>query len=108
MAHMSIPCHEGPPATTGHLCSEPAVAGGGRYYCIQESLRKRKYVKYCSSGCTHSHVREQESRNIETYFINIAYPVLDVFERLFVRDIIHQHDTLKMRKIIQSCNIRKH
>ena len=33
MAHMSIPCHEGPPATAGHLCSEPAVAGGGRYYC---------------------------------------------------------------------------
>ena len=35
MAHMSIPCHEGPPATAGHLCSEPAVAGGGRYYCIR-------------------------------------------------------------------------
>ena len=34
MAHMSIPCHEGPPATAGHLCSEPAVAGGGRYYCM--------------------------------------------------------------------------
>ena len=33
MAHMSIPCHEGPPDTAGHLCSEPAVAGGGRYYC---------------------------------------------------------------------------
>ena len=31
---MSVPCHEGPPATRGHFCSEPAVAGGGRYYCI--------------------------------------------------------------------------
>ena len=30
---MSVPCHEGPPATRGHFCSEPAVAGGGRYYC---------------------------------------------------------------------------
>ena len=36
MAHMSIPCHEGPPATAGHFCSEPAVAGDGRYYCIKE------------------------------------------------------------------------
>ena len=33
MAHMSVPCHEGPPATKGHFSSEPAVAGGGRYYC---------------------------------------------------------------------------
>ena len=24
---MSVPCHEGPPATRGHFCSEPAVAG---------------------------------------------------------------------------------
>ena len=31
MAHMSIPCHEGPPATKGHFSSEPAVAGRGRY-----------------------------------------------------------------------------
>ena len=35
MAHiMSVPCHEGPPATKGHISSEPAVAGRGRYYCI--------------------------------------------------------------------------
>ena len=34
---MSIPCHEGPPATAGHLCSEPAVAGGGRYYCTNSN-----------------------------------------------------------------------
>ena len=40
MAHMSIPCHEGPPATAGHLCSEPAMAGGGRYYCIDIDLEK--------------------------------------------------------------------
>ena len=33
MAHMSVPCHEGPPATKGHFSSEPAVAGRGRYYC---------------------------------------------------------------------------
>ena len=34
MAHiMSVPCHEGPPATKGHISSEPAVAGRGRYYC---------------------------------------------------------------------------
>ena len=32
-AHMSVPCHEGPPATKGHFSSEPAVAGRGRYYC---------------------------------------------------------------------------
>ena len=36
MAHMSVPCHEGPPATKGHFSSEPAVAGGGRYYCINK------------------------------------------------------------------------
>ena len=30
---MSVPCHEGPPATKGHFSSEPAVAGRGRYYC---------------------------------------------------------------------------
>ena len=35
---MSFPCHEGPPATAGHLCSEPAVAGGGRYYCIMFTI----------------------------------------------------------------------
>ena len=34
MSHMSVPCHEGPPATKGHFPSEPAVAGRGRYYCI--------------------------------------------------------------------------
>ena len=33
MAHMFVPCHEGPPATKGHFSSEPAVAGRGRYYC---------------------------------------------------------------------------
>ena len=33
MAHMSVPCHKGPPATKGHFSSEPAVAGRGRYYC---------------------------------------------------------------------------
>ena len=33
MAHMSVPCHEGPPATKGHFSSEPALAGRGRYYC---------------------------------------------------------------------------
>ena len=37
---MSIPCHEGPPATAGHICSEPAVAGGGRYYCIPVEVVK--------------------------------------------------------------------
>ena len=37
MAHMSVPCHEGPPATKGHFSSEPAVAGGGRYYCSADS-----------------------------------------------------------------------
>ena len=39
MAHMSVPCHEGPPATKGHFSSEPAVAGRGRYYCNNISLR---------------------------------------------------------------------
>ena len=38
MAHiMSAPCHEGPPATKGHISSEPAVAGRGRYYCSNHS-----------------------------------------------------------------------
>ena len=52
MAHMSIPCHEGPPATAGHLCSEPAVAGGGRYYCnsnlfgIKAAFYEIRYVSY--------------------------------------------------------------
>ena len=40
MAHMSIPCHEGPPATKGHFSSEPAVAGRGRYYCTIMSANK--------------------------------------------------------------------
>ena len=34
LAHKSVPCHEGPPATKGQFSSEPAVAGRGRYYCI--------------------------------------------------------------------------
>ena len=39
MAHiMSVPCHEGPPATKSHISSEPAVAGRGRYYCIGTEL----------------------------------------------------------------------
>ena len=51
---MSVPCHEGPPATKGHFSSEPAVAGRGRYYCTtyilfwQCEMRtgdgKKKYV----------------------------------------------------------------
>ena len=36
---MSVPCHEGPPATKGHFSSEPAVAGRGRYYCSLYSTR---------------------------------------------------------------------
>ena len=35
---MSVPCHEGPPATKGHFSSEPAVAGRGRYYCTRKSF----------------------------------------------------------------------
>ena len=30
MAHMSVPCHEEPPATKGHFPSERALAGRGR------------------------------------------------------------------------------
>ena len=33
MSCISVPCHEGPPATRGHFCSEPEVAARGRYYC---------------------------------------------------------------------------
>ena len=44
MAHMSVPCHEGPPATKGHFSSEPAVAGRGRYYCIQKSGKASIHV----------------------------------------------------------------
>ena len=40
MAHMSVPCHEGPPATKGHFSSEPAVAGRGRYYCTSNYTSK--------------------------------------------------------------------
>ena len=47
---MSIPCHEGPPATRGHFCSEPAVAGGGRYYCTRDELG-RKLVAWRASYC---------------------------------------------------------
>ena len=36
---MSVPCHEGPPATKGHFSSEPAVAGRGRYYCTYFSSK---------------------------------------------------------------------
>ena len=38
MAHMSVPCHEGPPATKGHFSSEPAVAGRGRYYTVSSNV----------------------------------------------------------------------
>ena len=41
MAHMSVPCHEGPPATKGHFSSEPAVAGRGRYYCTMKQTHFR-------------------------------------------------------------------
>ena len=43
---MSVPCHEGPPATRGHFCSEPAVAGGGRYYCIDNCPSGNYYYNY--------------------------------------------------------------
>ena len=33
MSWISVPCHEGPPATRGHFRSEPEVAACGRYYC---------------------------------------------------------------------------
>ena len=51
MAHMSVPCHEGPPATKGHFSSEPAVAGGGRYYCIVLSVIKLTILNLTICGC---------------------------------------------------------
>ena len=41
---MSVPCHEGPPATRGHFCSEPAVAGGGRYYCTRVYFQVHEWM----------------------------------------------------------------
>ena len=52
MAHMSFPCHEGPPATKGHFSSEPAVAGRGRYYCI--AFFKSKISSHSSHTCAHN------------------------------------------------------
>ena len=43
MAHiMSVPCHEGPPATKGHISSEPAVAAvaGTTVYPFVTSISK--------------------------------------------------------------------
>ena len=34
MSCISVPCHEGPPATRGHFRSELEVAARSRYYCI--------------------------------------------------------------------------
>ena len=50
MAHMSVPCHEGPPATKGHFSSEPAVAGRGRYYCTVICKEQRLRVQADDRG----------------------------------------------------------
>ena len=44
MAHMSVPCHERPPATEGHFSSERALAGRGRYYCTRKVTKKPNRV----------------------------------------------------------------
>ena len=49
---MSVPCHEGPPATEGHFSSEPAVAGRGRYYCTHEFVGT-KCVGYVNKSENH-------------------------------------------------------
>ena len=38
MSCISVPCHEGPPATKGHFRSEPEVAARGRYDCMLSAL----------------------------------------------------------------------
>ena len=43
MADMSVPCHEGPPATKGHFSSEPAVAGRDMYYCSYK-FKKNPFI----------------------------------------------------------------
>ena len=45
MSWISVPCHEGPPATRGHFRSEPEVAARGRYYCTQLSQHSRVVVQ---------------------------------------------------------------
>ena len=45
MLQISIPCHEGPPATRGHFCSEPEMAARGRYYCITKPMNLRERRK---------------------------------------------------------------
>ena len=49
---MSVPCHEGPPATKGHFSSEPAMAGHGRYYCSCVCNDCNYGYGDCCCGCT--------------------------------------------------------
>jgi hypothetical protein len=36
-------------------------------------------------------------RQKTTYFFNVSYPIPDVFERLFIGDVIHQHNSLRLQ-----------
>ena len=69
---MSVPCHEWPPATRGHFCSEPAVAGGFRYYCIVKSLNKLllNCAKKCSMVKTKSYgkINSTKSRKSKEWY----------------------------------------
>ena len=86
MAHMSVPCHEGPPATKGHFSSEPAVAGRGRYYCSTQQL-KLGYIEFAMAGVMHSAIVNPTGQlllTISTAQEQGNYHVL--FQELKVRD----------------------
>ena len=90
---MSVPCHEGPPATRGHFCSEPTVAGGGRYYCTEKEIydnviygeiwRYIKLLMYCkiwhTTECIKwilcAHVILDDKANVETCEGLLALPI---------------------------------
>ena len=50
MSWISVPCHEGPPATKGHFRSEPEMAARGRYYCtLKLYARYKNYPRKSAS-----------------------------------------------------------
>ena len=81
MAHISVPCLEGPPATKGHFSSEPAVAGRGRYYCtskwaviFQSKWYLRRPKRHLDRGKMISFENTQliDQALCETYFAEIS------------------------------------
>ena len=80
MSRISVPCHEGPPATTGHFRSEPEVAAGGRYYCRWKILMfivdvHRVTLPIC--GLTTLETRRLRGDQIEVFKILNGYENID-------------------------------